>query len=81
MYEQIIYLQSQVFHLPFIFMKSNDFKFFAKMIWGNYVFCCSSHIIALTLQATLKIVLIKIVAILMMLAKLASLSLLKIKVF
>ena len=50
-------------------MKSNDFKFFAKIIGGNYVFCCSSHIIALTLQAPLKIVFVKMVTILMMLTK------------
>ena len=41
---QIIYFQSQVIHLPFMFLKSTDFKFSAKIIGGNYVFCCSSHI-------------------------------------
>ena len=44
MNEQIICFQSQVFHLPFTFLKSTGFKFFAKIIGENYVFCCSSHI-------------------------------------
>ena len=42
---QIIYFQSQVFHLPVMFLKSTGFKCFAKIIMGgNYVFYCSSHI-------------------------------------
>ena len=41
---QIIYFQSQVIHLPFMFLKSTGSKFSAKIIGGNYVFCCSSHI-------------------------------------
>ena len=27
-----------------MFLKSTGFKFFAKIMGGNYVFCCSSHI-------------------------------------
>ena len=41
---QIIYFQSQVFNLSFIFLKRSGFDFFAKMIGEKYVFCCSDHI-------------------------------------
>ena len=27
-----------------MFLKSTDFNFFVKIMGGNYVFCCSSHI-------------------------------------
>ena len=49
-----LYFQSQVFHLPFIFLNGTGFKFFARIMGENYVFCCSSHI-SLTLQATCRI--------------------------
>ena len=41
---QIIYFQSQVFHLTFMFVKSTGFKFFTKVMGGDYIYCCSSHI-------------------------------------
>ena len=41
---QIIYFQSQIFYLPFMFLTSTGFNFFAKIMGGNYVFCCSVHI-------------------------------------
>ena len=37
------YFQSQVFHLPIMFL-STGFNIFAKIMGGNYVYCCSSHI-------------------------------------
>ena len=51
---QFIYSQSQVFHLTFMTLKSTGFKFFAKVMGGSYLFCCSSRI-TLTLQATLEL--------------------------
>ena len=33
-------------------LKTIGFRFFAQIMGGNYVFCCSRHIIASTLRAT-----------------------------
>ena len=41
---QIIYFKSQVFHSPFMALKSTGFKLFAKIMGGNYVSSCSSRI-------------------------------------
>ena len=40
----IIYFQSQVFHLCFMFLKITGFNFFAKIMVENYVFCCLSRL-------------------------------------
>ena len=50
---QIIYFQSQVFYLPFMFLKSAGFKFCCKK-WKEIMFFVFQVILALTLQATLK---------------------------
>ena len=52
MYTQIMYFQSQVFRLPFMFRKSTGFKYFPKILGGNYVFAVLV-VLASTLQATL----------------------------
>ena len=64
-----------------MFLRSTDFDFFAKIIGGNYVFGCSSHI-SFNPTSHLKYCFNKNgYTILMMLAKLATLSLLEIKLF
>ena len=40
----IIYFQFKDFHVPFMALQSIDFKFFAKIMRGSCVFCCSSCI-------------------------------------
>ena len=50
---KLLYFQSQVFQLPFKFVKSTGFKFFAKIMGGNYAFI-AQVILALTLQVALK---------------------------
>ena len=49
---QIVYFHFQVFHLPFMFLKSNGFNCFAKIMERS---CCFvvQVILPLTLQATL----------------------------
>ena len=41
---QIIYLQFQLYHIPFMLLKSTGFKRFVKIMRGSYVFRCSSCI-------------------------------------
>ena len=40
----IIYFQFREFYVPFMTLQSIGFKFFAKVIKGSCVFCCSSCI-------------------------------------
>ena len=49
-----MYSQSQVFQLLFTTLKNTGFKFFAKIMGGNYVFVVQV-ILALALQATLSV--------------------------
>ena len=41
---QIVYFQFKDFHVPFMTLQGIGFKFFANIIRGSYVFCCSSCI-------------------------------------
>ena len=58
---QIIYFQFKEFSIPFIALQSIGFKFFAKIMTGSCVFCCSncisfnptSHLNKLSLSASL----------------------------
>ena len=41
---QIIYFQFKEFYVPFMTLQSTGFKFFAKIMTGSCIFCCSSCI-------------------------------------
>ena len=51
---KLLYFQSQVFQLPFKFVKSTGFKFFAKIMGGNYAFI-AQVILALNSTSRIKI--------------------------